>query len=603
MARGINKVILIGNLGRDPEMRYTANQQPIANLSVATSDSWTDRNTNERTERTEWHRVVCFARLAEICGEYLRKGSKVYIEGRLQTRSWEGQDGQTRYSTEVVRQRHANAGQSRRRRQLRRTAQRPNRGAQRLRRETTAQRAEASATGRVAATGRRFRGRHSVLDAYVRYSPPAARGRWRRKQSSASKRVCEATANAPIEGTLVLPPCPLRRTWPFPEIPYGRADFRGIRLDGALYVDKTHFIRPLERQRYVLFIRPRRFGKTCWLSMLECYYSSNARDDFEAVFAGTDIGASPTASRSRYLVLRFNFSGMDAPLAIMEERFEECCDIDLHRSLQQNKDLFDASAMRDVLAHSSINTKLRKVFAVASDRGRSGLSADRRVRQSGQRGARAPWRDGLPLADHDEGFYRSFFATLKAGTDTGALERLFITGVSPLAMDDVTSGFNIGRNLSLSPEFNAMLGFTEDEARDVLRTYHAAGAITETPDDALATMREWYNGYRFSQDAPEDVYNTDMVLYYLAESVGSQRPPRELIDDNVRVDYRKLRHLLNAGGNLNGNFDLLRSAMAEGSAKCQVRRSFPLRELGSRDNFLSLLHYFGLLSIRARRAG
>ena len=102
MARGINKVILIGNLGRDPEMRYTQSQQPIANFSVATSESWTDRTTNERRERTEWHRVVCFRRLAEICGEYLRKGSKVYIEGQLQTRSWEGQDGQTRYSTEVV---------------------------------------------------------------------------------------------------------------------------------------------------------------------------------------------------------------------------------------------------------------------------------------------------------------------------------------------------------------------------------------------------------------------------------------------------------------------------------------------------------------------
>ena len=102
MARGVNKVILIGNFGPAPEMRYTQNQQPIANLSLATSDSWTDRATNERRERTEWHRVVCFARLAEICGEYLRKGSKVYIEGRLQTRSWEGQDGQTRYSTEVV---------------------------------------------------------------------------------------------------------------------------------------------------------------------------------------------------------------------------------------------------------------------------------------------------------------------------------------------------------------------------------------------------------------------------------------------------------------------------------------------------------------------
>ena len=102
MARGVNKVILIGNLGADPEIRYTQSQQAIANLSLATSDSWTDRNTNERRERTEWHRVVCFQRLAEICGEYLRKGSKVYIEGRLQTRSWEGQDGQKRYSTEVV---------------------------------------------------------------------------------------------------------------------------------------------------------------------------------------------------------------------------------------------------------------------------------------------------------------------------------------------------------------------------------------------------------------------------------------------------------------------------------------------------------------------
>ena len=102
MARGINKVILIGNLGRDPEMRYTQSQQAVANFTLATSDSWTDRNTNERRERTEWHRVVCFRRLAEICGEYLRKGSKVYIEGALQTRSWEGQDGQTRYTTEVV---------------------------------------------------------------------------------------------------------------------------------------------------------------------------------------------------------------------------------------------------------------------------------------------------------------------------------------------------------------------------------------------------------------------------------------------------------------------------------------------------------------------
>ncbi|MDE0177296.1 MAG: single-stranded DNA-binding protein [Gammaproteobacteria bacterium] len=103
MASGsINKVILIGNLGADPEMRYTQDQSAVANLRIATSERWTDRATNERRERTDWHRVVCFRRLAEICGEYLHKGSKVYIEGQLQTRSWEGQDGQTRYMTEVV---------------------------------------------------------------------------------------------------------------------------------------------------------------------------------------------------------------------------------------------------------------------------------------------------------------------------------------------------------------------------------------------------------------------------------------------------------------------------------------------------------------------
>ena len=102
MARGINKVILIGNLGRDPETRYTQDQRPVTNFSVATSESWRDRNTNEQHERTEWHDIVCFQRLAEIAGEYLRKGSKVYIEGRLQTRSWEGQDGQKRYRTEVI---------------------------------------------------------------------------------------------------------------------------------------------------------------------------------------------------------------------------------------------------------------------------------------------------------------------------------------------------------------------------------------------------------------------------------------------------------------------------------------------------------------------
>lgn len=102
MARGINKVILIGNLGRDPEVRYTPNGNAVANISIATSESWKDKQTGEQQERTEWHRVVMFGRLGEIAGEYLKKGSKVYVEGKLQTRKWQDQNGQDRYSTEVI---------------------------------------------------------------------------------------------------------------------------------------------------------------------------------------------------------------------------------------------------------------------------------------------------------------------------------------------------------------------------------------------------------------------------------------------------------------------------------------------------------------------
>ncbi len=102
MARGVNKVILVGNLGRDPEVKYTASGAAVVNITVATSESWNDKQTNERVEKTEWHRVVAFQRLAEIMGEYLRKGSQVYIEGKLQTRKWQDQNGQDRYTTEIV---------------------------------------------------------------------------------------------------------------------------------------------------------------------------------------------------------------------------------------------------------------------------------------------------------------------------------------------------------------------------------------------------------------------------------------------------------------------------------------------------------------------
>ena len=201
---------------------------------------------------------------------------------------------------------------------------------------------------------------------------------------------------------------------------------------------------------------------------------------------------------------------------------------------------------------------------------------------------------------HGGGFYRNFFATLKGGTERagGGIERLFITGVSPLTMDDVTSGFNIGKNVSLNPDFNEMVGFTEAEVRRLVETYRGHGVFDQDVDTAMGIMGQWYNGYRFAEEAETDLYNTDMVLYYLDESMPNRSVPKYLIDTNVRIDYGKLRHLLVVGRQLNGNFDLLRDVIGEEQVDTHIRPGFPQAELSEPENFLSLLHYFGLLSIR-----
>ena len=386
----------------------------------------------------------------------------------------------------------------------------------------------------------------------------------------------------------------------YPPIPYGDADFKRIRLTGSLYVDKTRFLRKLERVRFAVLIRPRRFGKSCWISLLENYYDRTRADAFDAVFRGTDAGREPTDERSRHVVLRFNFSAFNDALESLERNFEEYCRLRIRHALERNPDLFPEPAARRILAPPAVAGILNELFAHAGDRGvplyvlidEYDHFANTILAHHGEAAYRG--------ITHGGGFHRNFFATLKAGAEQsdGGIARLFVTGVSPITLDDVTSGFNIGRNVSLDPDFNELLGFTEAEVRGLLETYRDLGALDQDVDEALATMRDWYDGYRFAADAERSVYNTDMVLYYLNESIPNRPMPHYLIDQNVRVDYGKLRHLLVTGRRLNGNFDLLRHVAGEERAACDVQPGFPLERLTRRENFLSLLHYFGLLSIR-----
>ena len=386
----------------------------------------------------------------------------------------------------------------------------------------------------------------------------------------------------------------------YPPIPYGDADFKRIRLTGSLYVDKTRFLRRLERVRFAVLIRPRRFGKSCWISLLEHYYDRTRGDAFDTVFGGTDIARQPTDERNRYVVLRFNFSAFNDTLEMLERNFEEYCRLEIRHALERNPDLFPEPALERILAPDFVAGVLNELFAYAGDHGVAlyvlideyDNFANTILAHHGEAAYRG--------ITHGGGFYRNFFATLKAGAERsdGGIARLFITGVSPITLDDVTSGFNIGKNISLDADFNELLGFTEPEVRGLLETYRDLGVLDQDLDEALDTMRDWYDGYRFAAHARRSVYNTDMVLYYLTESIPNRPPPDYLIDMNVRVDYGKLRHLLVVGRQLNGNFDLLRHVAGEERVACDIQPGFPLERLTRRENFLSLLHFFGLLSIR-----
>ncbi len=385
-----------------------------------------------------------------------------------------------------------------------------------------------------------------------------------------------------------------------PRIPYGQADFRRIRRNRWLYVDKTRFLRRLEREDYVFLIRPRRFGKSLWVSLLENYYDRFWADDFDATFADTDIGQDPTGEQSRYVTLRFNFSMVNDKLETLEREFETYCHTELQGTLERHPDLFPEAVLQRILTPPSISAKLGVLFRYAGDHEIPLYVLIDEYDNFANTVLAYHGAEAYHSFTHGGGFYRNFFATLKGGADRsgGGLERLFITGVSPITMDDVTSGFNIGTNISLEPDFNEMVGFTEAEVRRLVETYRNLGVFNQDPATAMGIMGEWYNGYRFATTADTDLYNSDMVLYYLKHSMPNRDVPEYLIDTNVRIDYGKLRHLLVTGRQLNGNFDLLRDVIAEEQADTRIQPGFPLKDLTRRENFLSLMHYFGLLSIR-----
>ena len=383
------------------------------------------------------------------------------------------------------------------------------------------------------------------------------------------------------------------------KIPYGIADFELIRRYDYYYVDKTGFIPLIEAAgRYLFLIRPRRFGKSLWLSVLESYYDTAKKDRFREIFKGTWIGENPTEDQGVYLVLRFNFSAVNPDPEKVEDSFEIYCQGVFEEFLSKYEDAFTPEILSKLTSLPTITDRLNRLFAY-------GFSHDLRLcilideydnftntilSVHGQKA----YHD----LTHGAGFLRHFFNVLKAGT-TGSgssLARLFITGVSPVTMDDVTSGFNIGRNISLEPKFDEMLGFTILETKRLISWYKDHGNFPLDTDEAFGIMQLWYNNYCFSHKSQQSVFNPDMVFYFMHSCIDSGNMPDELIDQNVRIDYGKLRHLILVDKRFNGNFSRLKEIMEKGRITSSVISSFPLEAIIQPENFISLLLYFGLLS-------
>ena len=389
-------------------------------------------------------------------------------------------------------------------------------------------------------------------------------------------------------------------------IPYGMMNFAVIRRDDCYYVDKTRFIPMIEEaDKFFFFIRPRRFGKSLTVNMLQHYYDILAKDKFEALFGDLYIGKHPTRDRNSYLVLYLNFSGIVGELhnyrkgldAHCQTMFDYFCDIYadyLPKGIKEELDKKEGAVEQFEYLFTECNKTNQRIYLFIDeyDHFTNAILSDI---ESLHR-----YTDET----HGEGYLRAFFNKIKAGTYS-SIERCFITGVSPVTMDDLTSGFNIGTNYSLTPEFNEMIGFTEEEVRQMLTYYSTTSPFNHSVDELIEIMKPWYDNYCFAEECYGEttMYNSNMVLYFVKNYIQRGKAPRDMVEDNIRIDYEKLRMLIRKDKEFAHDASIIQTLVSEGYVTGELKKGFPAINITNPDNFVSLLYYFGMLTISGTYEG
>ena len=383
------------------------------------------------------------------------------------------------------------------------------------------------------------------------------------------------------------------------QIPYGVSDFRSVIERDLYYVDKSMYIEELERQpRTLIFIRPRRFGKSLFLNMMRLYYDKAAAGDFERLFGGLYIGQHPTPLRNHYQVLYLDFSQIGGSISTLEENFGEYCALSLDDFMRRYRDDYPDDVVKAVFDIKTYSGKLKLIVDNAKTLQIPLYLIIDEYDNFTNVVLNEQGEEVYHAITHADGFYRDLFKKFK-----GNFERIFLTGVSPVTLDDLTSGFNIGWNASTQPELDKMLGFSTKDVRDMFTYYKEVGMLPAGCDveDMIEDLRPWYDHYCFAEACLGDgntVFNCDMVLYYLRHYVNSGRAPKEMLDNNTRTDYSKLKKLIQLD-KLDGNRKgVLMKVIEEGQIVADLRTSFSAMDMTDPEVFPSLLFYYGMLTIK-----
>ncbi len=385
------------------------------------------------------------------------------------------------------------------------------------------------------------------------------------------------------------------------QVPYGVADFVTVIEQNLYYVDKTMFIPKLEKQpRNLFFIRPRRFGKSIFLSMLYSYYDCTQSHRFQSLFGNLWIGQHPTPLQGKYQVLFLDFSQITGNIDKLETKFNSYLSINLDAFVRQYSEYYQAE-MEEILAQEDFEEKMELIFKAAkAHQYHLYLIIDEYDNFTNvilnERGENV-----YHAITHADGFYRDVFKKFK-----GNFERIFMMGVSPVTLDDVTSGFNIGWNISIKPEFDEMLGFSTTDVVEMLTYYKEHGSIPADSDiDAIVNdMKPWYDNYCFAEEALKKktrMFNCDMVLYYLRNYMDNGCSPRQMIDPNTRTDYGKMKKLLQFDKLDGERKGIIRKIAEEEQIVTQLYESFSAYQIPKAEIFPSLLFYYGMLTIKGTR--